>query len=781
MQLRAPRSRPLALAAVALVAGLVAGLHGLASSLLAGALIALSLALTALLRHSRGLTVVAALTITGLGGLALGAASRSSAQIDCRFTWQSSERVRLHALALGYLPVGEEGIIRVRPLKLRGGDRSRRCSWSGSLRVLAQGPLLPGARLDLTGTWQPSKRPGRGARSPERTGWVVAEAAPASGGPALTAHPFLWLRSTLAQRVWQLYPRRWAPLALALVLGQRETVAPEVSRRMGRAGLAHLLAISGFHVGLLAAALFTLGRVARLSAAAAHIGTAVLTALYVVLIGAPASAVRAGLMITLWSLSRLAGRGSSPFDVLGLAAILLLLARPWSVTEPGFQLSFAGAAAVGWASRETGQWAWLRERPRPGRALAVSLFTSAAAVLLTAPISAAYFGRVAPGAILGNLLAVPLLALAMPALFLSATFAPWPAVGAWFAHAATPLLWAIDRLARLLSETSWASFELGPPTLLTGLLYVGFLILVTQVRHGPWYRRRLVLFVGVVWAGMIAAPVLRLPFGSDRLQIYVIDVGQGDAIAIRTPRRRWLLVDAGPNIQGFDAGRSRVVPLLREWGVGRLEAWLASHPDLDHVGGGPAVMEAVDVDRVVGVGLVTGQLGQLEVLRELAERRVAWLSARAGSSFAVDGVSLAFLHPPAAGVEMRELEANALSLVFRLDYGDFRMLFTGDLPGELEDRLAVEAPRELRAQVLKVSHHGSASSSTPGFLAAVRPQLAVVSVGRGNIYKHPSPLVIARLGAMGTEVHRTDREGTLVISASPQGGWSLRSAAQAGW
>lgn len=415
------------------------------------------------------------------------------------------------------------------------------------------------------------------------------------------------------------------------------------------------------------------------------------------------------------------------------------------------------------------------------KALAGGIFASAAAVLLTAPISAAYFGRVAPGAVLGNLLAVPLLALAMPALFLSAVLVGWPVLAGWCASAAITVLWTIDRLAGMLAETSWASFEVSPPSLAVGVLYTAMLVLATHALHDAFQRRRLILFLGLLWSGAILGPTLRLPFGGERLEVYVLDVGQGDAIAVRTPGGRWFLVDAGPDIQGFDAGRSRVVPFFRERGVGRLEAWIASHPDLDHVGGGAAVLEALDVQRVVGIGWVTGQIGQLEVLRRLAASHGRWLSGRTGGSLQIEDIELLFLHPPAVPAGGAEVDANDLSLVFRLQYGGFRMLFTGDLPGEIEDRLAREWSDELEAQVLKVSHHGSASSSTPSFIAAVRPRLAVISAGRGNVYGHPSPLVIARLAAAGAEVHTTDREGTLAIVARRDGAWQVRSAAQAGW
>jgi competence protein ComEC len=146
----------------------------------------------------------------------------------------------------------------------------------------------------------------------------------------------------------------------------------------------------------------------------------------------------------------------------------------------------------------------------------------------------------------------------------------------------------------------------------------------------------------------------------------------------------------------------------------------------------------------------------------------------------VDDVKLIFLHP--GRVELDEKQAsNAYSLVFRLDYGEFRMLFTGDAPGPIEDRLSDLDADAVRAQVLKVSHHGSGSSTSRHFLASVQPELAVISVGRRNLYGHPSPRVLLRLAARRIPTRRTDREGTLVIDAWQDGAWRVRSAADGGW
>ena len=772
---RPPRARPLASAALMLITGLVIGLRGSPSlPTSAIALLPLGVGAIALLRDRRDALVVSAFLSLSVAGLVLGEREHRRATGDCRRGWKAGQEIELVGIAIGYLPAGADGSVRLRPTSSTG---SRGCRWIGAVRIWVEGPVLPGGVYSVRGFWRLAASVGTGPRSPERWGWVAAKEIDALAGPDARAHPFLAARSALAERIWRAYPRRWAPLAQALVLGQRETLDPEISRRMGRAGLAHLLAISGLHVGMLAAAFFFLARAARLSVTRAHLATSVVTFAYVLLIGAPASAVRAALMVGLWTLTRLVGRASSAFDVLGLTALVLLVVRPWSVLEPGFQLSFAGAAAVGYAHREARRAHRVSRLPAPARTAAMSVWVSAAAVLLTAPITAVHFSRVAPAALVGNLLAIPLLGLALGPLFISALLSPWPALASWPAGAAVLLLQAIDALARLLSSARWAAVDVARPGLGVVLVYVVVLVLGAHALHGAWQRRRFILALGLAWSLAIAWPPIRSQFYAGRLGVYVLDVGQGDAIAVRTPRGRWLLVDAGPDIAGFDAGARRVVPFLRSHGVRRLEAWFATHPDLDHVGGGPAVLEAVDVERVVGVGRVTGQMGQIEVLRRLAADSIRWMRASAGSRLILDGVELTFLHPREEAVHDPSVGANELSLVFLLEFGAFRMLFTGDVPGEVEDRLSFERGEEIGAQVLKVAHHGSASSTSLRFLETVRPQLAVISVGRGNRYRHPAPVVMGRLRRQRIDVRRTDRDGIIVIEAELDGSFTVRSAA----
>ena len=248
--------------------------------------------------------------------------------------------------------------------------------------------------------------------------------------------------------------------------------------------------------------------------------------------------------------------------------------------------------------------------------------------------------------------------------------------------------------------------------------------------------------------------------GSGVVELHMIDVGQGDALALRTPRGRWMLFDAGRSWTGGDAGRSTVIPYLRRRG-GRLHAFVLSHPHSDHVGGGASVIAALEPDEYWDAAYVAGSATYRASLEQAARHRVAWRRVRPGDSLNVDGVKIRFVAPDSAWTDSLD-DANEASAVALVQFGRIRFLMTGDAEGG-EEAWMLENAADLKADVLKVAHHGSSTSSTPSFLEAVQPRVALVSVGMANTYGHPSNDVVRALVASGAQVLRTDQLGTVVV------------------
>jgi competence protein ComEC len=259
------------------------------------------------------------------------------------------------------------------------------------------------------------------------------------------------------------------------------------------------------------------------------------------------------------------------------------------------------------------------------------------------------------------------------------------------------------------------------------------------------------------------------------LELVVLDVGQGDALLVRSPANRWILVDAGPRTDRFDAGARTVLPYLRRRGARSLEAVVLTHPDMDHVGGASALLQEFPVETVLDPGEAVGKGVFLDALEAARERGVPWQVLEAGDSLNLDGVALRVLapEPDDSGVdESRKTDSNEASLVLELRFGDFAALLAGDAPAVSELRFL---PRILsrQVQVLKVGHHGSSTSTTRKLLARVRPETALISAGRRNRYGHPDRAVLDRLRAAGTRIHRTDLEGNLVVKARRDGRYEV--------
>ncbi len=246
----------------------------------------------------------------------------------------------------------------------------------------------------------------------------------------------------------------------------------------------------------------------------------------------------------------------------------------------------------------------------------------------------------------------------------------------------------------------------------------------------------------------------------------MIDVGQGDAIALRTPKGRWMLVDAGRSWKSGDAGRATVIPYLRRQG-GELALMVLTHPHADHIGGAASVIRALRPPELRDAAFVEGSRGYGDLLRTANEVGTRWQRVRPGERLDVDGVELEFLAPDSSWTVTLD-DPNAASTVVRARFGDVRILLTGDAEAEEERWLLDANPQALRAQVLKVGHHGSRTSSTDDFIAAVGPRLALVSVGSANTYGHPSPEVMRRLASAGATVLRTDQLGTVILRTDGQ-------------
>jgi competence protein ComEC len=694
------------------------------------------LALPAFLRPATLAAVVSAAAIAGRLG---GEAARWSEQRSCR--------ARLPATAL-------QLVVRARDPVAAGGRGEVHPDRAGCLgAVPAHWPAghrtVAGETWQVDGRWVP--RPGSLGRA--RGTLVIRAARRVPGHPPRAAER---LRTATSRAADRLYGAR-APLVHALVLG-RGQVDAEVKVAFARSGLAHLLSISGFHVGLLAGWVAILLALCRVPQPRAWLASAAAALLYAAFLGWPAPATRAALLVALIATGRARGRRAGAGALLAATGFLVLLLDPWALASAGAWMSFAAIAGLVAATR------WTRRRLGEG-ALVQALATSVGATVFTAPVTAFVFGSVAGTGVVLNLIAVPLTALLLPGVVASlAAFPIFPGAAGAFAAAAGLGLGALERLAAWGAALPFGSVTSAggaraalPWTLLAIAVAWGFhrrLSAPEAARRAAWAAAAL------AWLPLLPRPAAYRGTG---LALHFLDVGQGDAIALRTPRGRWMLVDAGPRDGRSDAGRRVVVPWLRRQGAARVAVAVVSHAHADHLGGVGAVLGALDPPVVLEPGALTGDSLYLEFLAAVGEGGRRWVPARAGQAFDLDGVAVRVLHPD-PGWPGWGLDLNEDSAVLLVEYGCFRAVLAGDagLPVEARLRGGVGA-----VALLKVGHHGSLTATGDAWLDELRPAAAVLSAGAGNRYGHPAPATLARLGRRGIGIWRTDRDGT--ISARTDG------------
>jgi competence protein ComEC len=775
---------PLVSAVLAFIAGLLCGLRvEWVTGGIALAAVPLLLAPWAYRRWIgqpiRGETVrLLLLGAMGLAGAGHGAGARDRVEGDCRAHFADGVELTVRG-ALGANwnppvdPKGRRPLLPVDAARVeREGKAIRGCAGGVRVRLPRGSPAaMAGSELVLRGTWRTLPRPvlaSRWPRDPGFTGYVSVDSMAVAAKPGYRTHPLLTTRGRTERQLHRLMGRH-GPLADALLLGRRETLDRELSDRFAKTGLVHLLAISGTHVALMGAVFVLVGRMLRLSRSRVAWLTIVLITVYLAVIGAPPSALRSGIMLALALLSVVLQRPCASLPIVAAAALAILAVQPMAALDIGFQLSFAGVLGIillhGAMMRRLP--AGVKKRPA-ARGLAESLSLSVAAFVTTAPIVAHHFGQVAPVSILANLPAIPLTSLALIG------------VGA---AAATEAVF--PPLAHLLADGAGLALDLLNAVVDVAIRVPGGHAAVARPQWWAWAAAGAVFLLAldaagrmrdrVRWtvAGMSAAGAfLLLPMlgaaARAGVEIDFIDVGQGDAVALRTPAGRWILVDAGERDDGWDAGERRVLPFLRARGARRIEALVLTHPHADHIGGAVAVMRALPVGRVIDPGMPMGTPVYLQTLRAAEERGIPWNAARQDRTMHIDGVELRFLWPTADAAAAPE-DANDVSAVLLVRYGDFSALLTGDAPSSVEERLVARYGDTLRADVLKAGHHGSRTASSAAFLDAVEPELAVVSAGVRNDYGHPHGEVLARLQVRGIGLARTDLDGTVRIEVEPGG------------
>jgi competence protein ComEC len=622
------------------------------------------------------------------------------------------------------------------------------------------------------------------------------------------------VRNSILQHIHQngLWSKEDAAIFSAMIMGDDSLLLRDVREEFQQTGVYHLLVVSGMNVALLALAVFWLARRLRLPQWPATLLTITLSVFYAYIAGMGVPIMRAVLMLSLFLVSRLLYRDRSGLNATGFAALVVLALSPAALFEPGFQLTFLALLAITGISLPilertsapyrsalkhldtTGYDLGLEPKlaqfrldlrlvagrlqqfvgERTGRIivtgaaaavlglselLLVSAITQAVLVL---PMRA-YFHRAAILGVPANILVLPLaglmLNIGVAAIALSYVSLPFARLAATLA--AGSLHWTLGCL-HFLAHFHVAQWRVPDPTVLFALVaFVGILLAFFAVR-----KQRAVALAGLfalfLSAGIVALHHAAAHIEGGKLEITAIDVGQGDSLLVVSPEGRTMLIDGGGSIgpvrSEFDFGEDVVAPYLWSRGLDHLDVVALTHAHGDHIGGLPRIIEDFHPSEL-WVGINPQATALLQLYKVADENHVAIRQHVAGDELGWGGTKIRVLSPP-ADWQPKPQPKNDDSLALLIGYGNTRALLAGDLEKKMERFIASEAPR---ADLLKVAHHGSATSTTPELLNAVHPQFAVISAGYHNSFGHPRQVVLDRLQAAQVRTYRTDLQGAVTF------------------
>ncbi len=576
------------------------------------------------------------------------------------------------------------------------------------------------------------------------------------------------LRENLSSQIRKMLPPEAASFLTGILLGEKEGISREVKSDFQNSGVAHVLAISGLHVGFVVIIIHILLSFLPIGFRWHNILTIAFLSFYMLLTGANPPVVRATLMVAIYLIGKNLERVPNVYNTIFTAACIILLLQPQQLFLAGFQFSFVAVLSIIYfyralkpleskamqlfGSGKSGKWV---------KNLIITPFlVSLSAQLGTIPLMAVYFHKIPLISFVLNLIAIPLVGLIVPLGFLAVSISYLSfSLAVPVSSLLASIIQALINIVHLAANLPWSYFNLPDFTIFAVILYLLILWLVFTWTSEPNLQVRkpalIAIVAGFLW---LIAPRAYHP------EILTLDVGQAEASLVRTSENKLLLFDAGSASPEWDNGRSVIFPAIQRMGKLHLDKVIISHPHADHIGGMFSLIELVDIDSVYLPDLRTYYFLQDSLLRELGNHHIPVRLLKMGDIVRVDAKTRIFILAPFT--KFREpsgtsgSQINNTSLVALLKTGNASILFTGDAELPVETRLA-EWGSLAHSEILKAGHHGSGTSSGQQFLEQVSPQFCIIPVGRNNRYGHPGKDVLNRLRNLGIRYFRTDFDGAV--------------------
>lgn len=580
------------------------------------------------------------------------------------------------------------------------------------------------------------------------------------------------LRHKLEMNADEIFYEDDAGVMKAMILGTKDDLNKDIKKMYQKAGISHILAISGLHISIIGMFVFMLLRKLGINPFITAFFPGIIMLFYGKMTGNGISTIRAVCMFELVMLAFVAKRTYDIVTALVLAALFIIIINPYACMSSSFYLSFLAVTGIAVFSKSI----------MPGRIksqniiakLAKGFMSGLAVNLFTLPVILYNYYEYPLYSVILNILVVPLMGVLL-GLGIIACFTASVNVylGAVFAIPCHYILFLYSSLCKICEKMPWAHIVLGKPSFLSVAVYYLLMMLIMLIHNyeNEKYREKLPVVKAAFKIILIAAGIIIMIKPSDKLKIVMYDVGQGDGILISSNDIN-IMVDGGSSSKK-DIGSNILVPGLKASGVSDIDYWLVSHPDSDHTSGLMDILSDygdITIKQIVLPDTATIKSDAADILTLAAENNIQTGFVKRGDRLIYKDLKITFINPD-SGIYYTDI--NTYSEAFLLEYNDFKMLFTGDATLESEEaylKYCRDNGISLKdTDILKVPHHGSTSSSGEELLSEITPDNALISCGIGNRYGHPSYDVVERLNICGSRIYDTRQCGQITVRYKKDG------------
>lgn len=575
-------------------------------------------------------------------------------------------------------------------------------------------------------------------------------------------------RDKIEEITKQTLPPPYNYLLVGMLLGEKSFIPSHLKEIFAEAGIMHILAVSGLHVGIIAMALLALLSMLKLPKKFKLFTLILILITYASITGFRPSVLRATIMFILLIGGKLINRSRNLNIFLFFAAFLILLLNPLILYDAGFLLSFIVTFFIINLSPILQRLfskivVWIKNPLAVSTAAWVGIF----------PLSAYFFSKVSIISIISNIFIIPLTGIAVILGFITFFIGLVSiSMAGLFANLNYLVLNLITLIAKSFSSLPFAFIYVAQPSVMLIILYYLTVFFIIEIFYkktlSPKIKKKAILIVLSVTLLIIVVQVF---YPADNLKVNFINVGEGDCILIEAPNKINILIDGGGTPQSdFDVGNKIVIPYLRRKGINEIDLLILTHPHLDHLEGLLPILKEFKVDMVLDSGLLCDSSEYKEFISLILEKGISYHKAKAGDNFIFsNNLEIFLLNPLYDSDFYEESDFNNASIVVKLFYKNADFLFTGDIEEDAEKKL-LAWQNILQSDILKVAHHGSSTSTNLEFLDKVNPNIAVITVGK-NHFGHPSQKIIERLEDKNIQIYRTDEDGTVIIRTNGQEYW----------